>query len=85
MANTGAFMLRHGSYKYIAFGTNLAPFAHYAPLLFDVDADPDELHDLASQKPQVAADLDAKLRAHLATGSNRVSSSGDYQEIDIYS
>ena len=84
MANTGAFMLRHGSYKYIAFGTNLAPFAHYAPLLFDVDADPDELHDLASQKPQVAADLDAKLRAHLATGSNRVSSSGDYQEIDLY-
>ena len=83
-APTGAFMIRHGSYKYIAFGTNLAPFAHYAPLLFDVDADPDELHDLASQKPQVAADLDAKLRAHLATGSNRVSSSGDYQEVDIY-
>ena len=83
-APTGAFMIRHGSYKYIAFGTDLAPFAHYAPLLFDVDADPDELHDLASQKPQVAADLDAKLRAHLATGSNRLSSSGDYQEIDIY-
>ena len=84
-APTGAFMIRHGSYKYIAFGTDLAPFAHYAPLLFDVDADPDELHDLASQKPQVAADLDAKLRAHLAPQRTANLYAGEIREISAAS
>lgn len=43
---TGAFMIRHGKYKYIHY-------VHYAPQLFDLEADPEELDDLAA-KPEFA-------------------------------
>ena len=54
-------MVRRGAYKYIRFGTAFAAFAGYAPLLFDVEADPDELTDLAAALPATAAGLDALL------------------------
>ena len=34
-------------WKYITFGTHLPAFASYKPQLFDVDTDPDEMHDVA--------------------------------------
>ena len=39
-SRTGAYMIRVGSYKYVHY-------AHYAPQLFDLASDPEELHDLA--------------------------------------
>lgn len=39
-SNTAAFMLRRGRYKYIHY-------VRHAPELFDLQADPEELHDLA--------------------------------------
>ena len=85
MGNTGAFMLRRGAHKYVAFGHGFnGTFGGYAPQLFDVAADPDELHDLASSQPQLAAELDATLRAELASGDNALSETGDYREIDVF-
>lgn len=54
---TGMFMLRDGPYKFVYY-------AGYAPQLFDLAADPGELHDLA-REPAYAAILarcEAKLR-----------------------
>jgi arylsulfatase K len=67
MGNTGSFMLRSGKYKYIAFGHGLpeifAP-SKYTAQLFDVIADPNEMHDLAATAPPaLLASLDAELRA----------------------
>ena len=39
-STTGAFMIRHGNYKYVHY-------VAYPPQLFDLAADPEELHDLA--------------------------------------
>jgi choline-sulfatase len=39
-STTAAFMIRHGRYKYVHY-------VAYPPQLFDLDADPDELSDLA--------------------------------------
>ena len=39
-STTGAFMIRHGRYKYVHY-------AAYAPQLFDLERDPEELTDLA--------------------------------------
>lgn len=39
-STTGAFMIRHGRYKYVYY-------VAYRPQLFDLDADPEELTDLA--------------------------------------
>ena len=39
-STTGAFMIRHGQYKYVHY-------VAYAPQLFDLQADPEELQDLA--------------------------------------
>merc|ERR1712046_57834 len=72
MGNTGSFMLRWRQWKYIAFGTNLPAFESYKPQLFNVDADPDEQHDVAATETSVAAALEAKLRSVY----------GDYNAID---
>jgi choline-sulfatase len=40
-STTGAFMIRHGPYKYVHY-------VAYAPQLFDLAGDPEELSDLAS-------------------------------------
>jgi len=57
---SGSFMIRHGQYKYIHY-------VGYAPMLFDLAADPEERHDLAGD-PSSASVLDAckaRLRALL--------------------
>ncbi len=58
---SAAFMLARGRYKY----------HHYvgqAAELFDIEADPDELHDLASSRDhgQVVAEFEARLRSMLS-------------------
>jgi len=50
-STTGAFMIRHGKFKYVHY-------AAYAPQLFDLESDPEELRDLA-QDPAHAKDLAA--------------------------
>lgn len=40
-STTGAFMIRHGRYKYVHY-------VAYAPQLFDLESDPEELRDLAA-------------------------------------
>ena len=83
MGNTGAFCVVEGRYKYMTFGTGFnATFGSYAPQLFDVVNDPNELTNLATTMPEVVARLDATLRAELASGVNALSPTGDYQMID---
>jgi arylsulfatase K len=55
-ANTSMFMLRTGQWKYIAY-------PGFEPQLFDVDADPDEIVNLATNHQDVVKQLDAKLRS----------------------
>ena len=54
--NTGCFMLRRGAWKYIVY-------VGYPPQLFNLDEDPAEIRDLASQRPDVVADMDRLLRS----------------------
>jgi arylsulfatase K len=54
--NTSAYMLRKDRWKYVAY-------AGQPSQLFDVEADPQELADLSQDRPEVAARLDADLRA----------------------
>ncbi len=53
--NTGSFMLRRGDWKYIAY-------VGYEPQLFNLREDPDEIRSLAQSRPEVAAEMDARLR-----------------------
>ena len=57
-SNTAAFMLRRGRYKYIHY-------VRHAPELFDLQADPEELHNLADDPAHAAVlqSLLAQLRA----------------------
>ena len=55
-STTGAFAIRHGKYKYIHY-------VKYQPQLFDLDSDPEEIHDLSSD-PAYAGAL-AECRAAL--------------------
>jgi len=71
MGNTGSFMVRWRQWKYIVFGTALSAFKDYPAQLFDLDLDPDEMHDVASQNPSVLSLLDQKLRSKY-----------DYQAVD---
>ena len=72
-SDTGAFSIRQGDYKYVAFGHSFPWFAHYGPQLFNVTADPLETTNLAARLPAVAASLDALLVAALGR---------PYEEID---
>ncbi len=47
-STTGAFMIRHGKYKYVHY-------AAYAPQLFDLESDPEELRDLAQDPAHAKA------------------------------
>jgi choline-sulfatase len=47
-STTGAFMIRHGKYKYVHY-------VAYRPQLFDLERDPEELHDLAADPAHAAA------------------------------
>lgn len=55
-ANTGEFMIRRGSHKYIAY-------AGYESQLFNVDSDPDEIDNLIEKEPALAEEMDQALRA----------------------
>jgi arylsulfatase K len=54
--NTSAYMLRKDQWKYVAY-------AGYAPQLFNLENDPDELLDLSQTHPDVVKQLDADLRS----------------------
>ena len=56
-STTGAFMIRHGKYKYVHY-------AKYAPQLFDLEKDPDEIHDLAADPAQAAVLADCRARLY---------------------
>jgi len=61
VASTGAiYMIRRGRYKYVFY-------IGYPSQLFDLDADPDEIHDLipGGQHHELAADLERQLRSLL--------------------
>jgi len=55
-ANTSMFMLRQGEWKYIAY-------PGYGPQLFDLNDDPEEIHNLAQKRSGVARRMDDRLRA----------------------
>ena len=55
-AYTGIFMLREGPWKYVAYVGD-------APQLFHLDADPDEMVNLAPSKPEVVRRMDERLRS----------------------
>ena len=75
---TGQFMLRHGSMKLIAFGDMPAWEAAYPPQLFDLAADPWELHDLAPAQPQTVAALRQLLDAEFDADAADAAAKGDY-------
>lgn len=54
--NTSGYMLRRGRWKYVVY-------VGYPAQLFDMEADPKELHDLSDREPEVVRALDAELRA----------------------
>ena len=73
MGNTGSFMVRHGRWKLVVFGTNGQAFAKgYTPQLFDVDSDPEELKNVAASEPAVVESLKAMLATEY-----------DYQAVDL--
>ncbi len=55
-SNTGIAMWRQGPWKYIRY-------AGYAPQLFNLDDDPEEINDLAQTHPEVVQRLDARLES----------------------
>ena len=77
MVNTGTFMVRTSDgLKYVAFGTSArgleSPSGGYTPQLFDVERDPDELINLASNGSRDLTPFAAMLRSVV----------GDPQEVD---
>ena len=54
--NTGAYMLRRGPWKYVKY-------VGYASQLFNLDADPWEVNDVAADEPEIVAEMDALLTA----------------------
>ena len=54
--NTSAFMLRKEQWKYVFY-------TGFAPQLFDIENDPQELTDVAAEHPDVIQRLDEELRA----------------------
>ena len=63
LGNTGAFMIRMNQWKLIEFGHTFPWFnaTSYVPQLFDVDADPFELTNVASSNPTIVATLHAQM------------------------
>lgn len=54
-ACTGIVMLRRDQYKYVAY-------PGYEPQLFDLAKDPWEIHNLASERPELVQEMDERLR-----------------------
>jgi hypothetical protein len=72
MGNTGSFMLRQGNFKLITFGKHGGNFngscgapCTYNSQLFDVENDPEELHDVAAlvENQLILASMDQTLRS----------------------
>lgn len=63
-ANTAQFLVRKGQWKLIVYG-QLGIYENYHPQLFDVEADPLEVHNLADQNPTVVTELKAALSTRL--------------------
>ena len=64
LGDTGAFAIRTQRWKLIWFATaTFSWFGDYAPQLFDLDADPFELTNVAGANPAVVAQLFAQLEA----------------------
>nr|XP_002732869.2 PREDICTED: arylsulfatase K-like [Saccoglossus kowalevskii] len=57
--NMSAYMLRRQEWKYITYGNG----KQVAPHLFNLDEDPDELHDYANERHDIIAEMDNKLRS----------------------
>ncbi|MCA1809939.1 MAG: sulfatase-like hydrolase/transferase [Kiritimatiellia bacterium] len=55
---TGAFMLRRGDWKYIAY-------PGFPPQLFNLREDPDEIRNLSDGRPEIAADMEKLLQSIL--------------------
>jgi len=55
--NTGTYMLRRGQWKYVSY-------VGYEPQLYDVEADPWELSDVAAERPEVVAEMEGILAAN---------------------
>lgn len=53
--NTSGYMLRRGRWKYVVY-------VGYPAQLFDIEVDPQELHDVIAREPEVARALEAELR-----------------------
>merc|ERR1719343_1076095 len=64
-ANTGVFMVRSGQCKLMTYGHTYSAYKEYAPQLYDVDEDPEELNDVASENPEVVEQLEKQLRMEL--------------------
>ncbi len=60
--NTGTFMLRKDSWKYIKY-------AGYEPQLFNLDEDPWEIKNLAEEKPEKARQMDNILESRFDCGA----------------
>jgi choline-sulfatase len=56
-STTGAFMIRHGKYKYVHY-------VAYRPQLFDLATDPEELDDLAPDSRYAGILVECKARLH---------------------
>jgi len=63
-STTGQFMVRQGDYKLITFG-KIKYGSDYPAQLFNLVADPWELHDIASANPDIVKKLDALLRTEV--------------------
>merc|ERR1719183_1797871 len=59
--NTGAYMIRSGQWKLMTYGHTYAAFKDYAPQLFNLKTDPDELNDVSAQNADIVAMLMKKM------------------------
>merc|ERR1712166_1123526 len=51
--NTGAFMVRSGPWKMMTYGHTYEAYKNYPAQLYNLNEDPDELHNLATEKPEI--------------------------------
>eukprot|EP01006_Ploeotia_vitrea_P029537 TRINITY_DN62062_c0_g1_i1.p1 TRINITY_DN62062_c0_g1~~TRINITY_DN62062_c0_g1_i1.p1 ORF type:complete len:566 (+),score=66.39 TRINITY_DN62062_c0_g1_i1:32-1729(+) len=73
MGNTGSFMVRWAEWKYIVFGTNGAAFKNYGPMLYNMEKDDLELHNVVAEHPDVVAKMQTMLEERI----------GNVQGIDL--